>query len=49
MRTVFYEIIYNDALSYTVSAADEIYLVNAMRVNPFSRGMEVATSAHVAS
>lgn len=45
-----YEIIYNDAfLSYTVPAADEMYLVNAMRVNPFSRGMAVGTSAHVAS
>lgn len=49
MRTVLYEIIYNDALSYTVSAADEMYLVNAMRANPFSRGIEAATSAHVAS
>lgn len=43
------EIIYSDALSYTVSAADEMDLVNARRVNPFSRGMVVGTSAHVAS
>lgn len=36
MWTISYEIIYNNALSHTVSAADEMNLVNAMRGNPFS-------------
>lgn len=49
MWTVLQEVISSDTLSYTVSAADEMYLVNIRTANAYSHGIVVRTTAHVAT